>query len=529
MRSLVGTGALVPSIVTRDRVRLLAWIAGIALLVLVTAASTKGLYATQADLDEAAAASLDNPAALAFNGPAQALDTIGGQVAFQVGAFGLVMVGLMSVLLVSRVTRGEEDSGRLELVRAMPIGQHAPLAAGLLVVAGAHLVLGILVVVSLLALDLPTAGSIVFGASFTAFGLAFAGITAVTAQVSANPRVASGTAGAVLGLAFAVRAVGDIGDGSLSWLSPMGWAQKARPYAGEQPWALLLCVGLATGLLWSARALAERRDFGAGLVADRPGPPVAPPSLSSPLGLAVRLHRAATFWWAGSVLALGLVYGSLAESIDDFVGDNEALQEMLASAGGASLTDSYLSTSLLIMALTAAGPAIQITLRLRSEETALRTEAILATGTSRLAWAASHLLAALTAGALTMLVGGLGLGAGYAATGGGATQVPRLAGAALVYVPAVWVLAGLGVALFGLAPRLTNGAWLGLVGCLVVGMFGALLDLPGWVAGISPFDHTPAMPGESFRLLPAAAVLLVATALTAAGLATFRARDLAAS
>ena len=96
-----------------------------------TAASTKSLYPTQADLDAAALAARDNPAALAFNGPDQALDTIGGQVAFQVGAFGLVMVGLMSVLLVGRLTRGEEDSGRLELVRSMPVGRHAPLAAGL--------------------------------------------------------------------------------------------------------------------------------------------------------------------------------------------------------------------------------------------------------------------------------------------------------------------------------------------------------------------------------------------------------------
>jgi ABC-2 type transport system permease protein len=529
MSSLVGTGALVRSIAARDQVRLLAWMGGIVLLVVVTASSTKGLYQTQADLDEAAAASRDNPAALAFNGPDQALDTIGGQVAFQVGAFGLVMVGLMSVLLVSRVTRGEEDSGRLELIRALPVGRHAPLTAGLLVVGGAQLLLGAIVGLSLMALDLPTAGSLVLGASFSAFGLTFAAITAVTAQVTANPRVASGTAGAVLGLTFAVRAVGDVGDGTLSWLSPMGWAQKARPYAGEQAWALLLCVGLAAGLVWSARALAVRRDFGAGLVADKPGPPIASPGLSSPLGLAVRLHRAASGWWAFSALTLGLVYGSLADSIDDFVGDNEALEDMLASVGAASLTDSYLSTSLLIMAVTAAGSAIQIALRLRSEETAHRMEAILATGTSRLAWAGSHLVSAMAAGALTMLSGGLGLGLGYAVTGGGAGQITRLLGAAMVYVPAVWVLAGLAAMLFGLVPRSTAVAWVGLVGCLVVGMFGALLELPAWVRGISPFEHTPAMPGEAFRLVPVLAVLLVGTALTGVGLAAFRSRDLSTS
>jgi ABC-2 type transport system permease protein len=38
-------------------------------------------------------------------------------------------------------------------------------------------------------------------------------------------------------------------------------------------------------------------------------------------------------------------------------------------------------------------------------------------------------------------------------SGGLATLVPRLAGAGLAQVPAVWVMAGLAVGVFGLAPR----------------------------------------------------------------------------
>lgn len=527
--ALSGTGRLIRLIVGRDRVRLLAWIGALVLLVVVTAASTRGLYATQADLDAAALVSRDNPAALAFNGPDQALDTMGGQVAFQVGAFGLVMVGLMSLLLVGRLTRGEEESGRLELVRAMPVGRHAPLAAGLLVVAGAHGILGVIVAASLVQQDLPVLGSIVFGASFTAFGLAMAGVTALAAQVTENPRVTAGLAGAVLGAAFAVRAVGDIGGGALSWLSPMGWAQKARPYAGERWWPLALCLVLGGGLTWAATALAARRDFGAGLVPPRRGPSGATRWLAGPMGLAVRLHRGAIAWWAVSLLALGLVYGSLADSIDDFVGDNEALQEILAAAGRGNLTDTYLSTSLLIMALVAGGPAIQIVQRLRTEEAGQRAEPVLATGTSRWAWAGSHLVVALAGSGLTMVAGGLGLGASYAVIGGGAGQVPRLLAAALVYLPAVWVLAGLAMILFGLAPRFTAGAWLALVACLVVAMFAALLDLPVWVTDVSPFQHTPALPADPLRVLPLGLLAATAAGLLLAGLGAFRARDLAGS
>jgi ABC-2 type transport system permease protein len=523
--SLRGTGALVRLVVARDRVRLLAWAAGIVLLVLVTAASTKGIYPTQADLDQAAALADDNPAAIAFNGPVQALDTIGGQVAFQVGAFGLTLVGLMTLLLVGRLTRGEEDSGRLELVRSMPVGRHAPLAAGLAVVIGLDIVVGVLVTLSLLSQALPVHGSIVLGSSYAAFGFAFVGITALTAQVSENPRVTSGVAGAVLGAAFVLRAVGDIGDGTLSWISPMGLAQRARPYAGERWWPLLALVVLGAVSAATARLLADRRDFGAGMVAPKPGRARAAASLRHPVGLAVRLHRGAVLWWGVGVLALGLVYGSLAESIEDFVTDNDMLGDVLAGYGEASLTDSYLATSLLILALVAAGPALQIPLRLRAEESEERAEVVLATPTSRRTWVASHLVVGLAGSGLALALGGFGVGVTHALTGGGAGQVPEMTAAALAYAPAVWLLTGLVVALFGLAPRQVAWAWVALAGCFVIAMFGPLLDLPDVVRDVSPFQHVPAVPADDIRPLPLIVLGGLAAGLVALGLWTFRRRD----
>lgn len=525
MRELEGTAPLVRLIVRRDRLRLLLWVAGIIALVVATAASTKGLYPTQAKLDAAAKVAEDNPAALAFNGPPYALDTIGGQVAFQVGAFGLMLVGLMSLLTVGRLTRGEEDSGRLELVRSMPVGRYAPLAAGLVVVTAQCVVVGALVTVTLLLEDLPLHGSVALGASYVALGLLFMGITVVAAQVSENPRVAGGIAGAILGASFALRALGDAGSGTLSWLSPIGWAQKARPYAGEVWWPLLLCVAVGGALVWVAAVLADRRDFGAGLVRPRPGPEGAPRSLRSPLGLAVRLNRATVGWWGVSALSLGLVYGSIAESIGDFVSDDETLRDLVAAYGGENLIDAYLATSLVIVALLAAGPGLQVATRLRSEESGLRAEAMLATPTSRVGWAVSNLVVAMASTALAVVSGGLGLGLAYAVTGGGADQVPRIAVASLAYVPATWVLTALALALFGFASRWTVAAWGALAGCFVIGMFGTILDLPAWVRDLSPYQHTPSVPAADARVLPLVALTAVVAVLIALGLAAFRSRD----
>ena len=164
-------------------------------------------------------------------------------------------MGLMSIFLLGRMTRGEEEAGRSELLRSLPVGEHALPAAALVTVAAMNVVTGALVTIALLALGLPARGSIAFGLSFTLLGLLFAAITLVTAQVSENTRVVYGVGGLVLGAAFVLRAIGDIGDGTISWLSPIGWAQKSRPFAGEQWWPFLILVGATALLSWLAAAL----------------------------------------------------------------------------------------------------------------------------------------------------------------------------------------------------------------------------------------------------------------------------------
>jgi ABC-2 type transport system permease protein len=265
------------------------------------------------------------------------------------------------------------------------------------------------------------------------------------------------------------------------------------------------------------------------MVAPSSGPAEAAASLGSPLGLAVRLHRGAVLWWAASALVLGLVYGSLASSIDEFLTDNESMTEIIAALGGASLTDSYLATSLLMMALMAAGPALQVVGRLRAEEADERAEPILATRVPRRIWMGSHVLVALAGSGLCMVLGGLGLGLGYAVVGGGARQVPRLFAASLAYLPALWILAGVAVLLFGVLPRWTVGGWLVLTACIVIGMFGTLLDLPTWVLDLSPLQHTPGMPAEGLRVFPISVLSAVAVGLVASGVNAFRARDIVTS
>ena len=84
------------------------------------------------------------------------------------------------------------------------------------------------------------------------------------------------------------------------------------------------------------------------------------------------------------MLLAGAAVGWIANDVQDLVGDNQAMRKTIAQlGGGVSLTDSYLSTEMLFMALAATGFALQSILRLRNEDTALRAEPLLATPVSR--------------------------------------------------------------------------------------------------------------------------------------------------
>jgi ABC-2 type transport system permease protein len=219
----------------------------------------------------------------------------------------------------------------------------------------------------------------------------------------------------------------------------------------------------------------------------------------------------------------------LADEIEGFVEDlDENIRDLIARSG-ANLTDSFFGTTLLILALLGGGFAVQATLRLRSEEAALRAEPLLATPVSRWRWVASHVAVAVGGSIVMLTAGGMGVGLAYGLTVGDLGEVPAKVAEALVYLPAMGVLIGLGVALFGWVPRAAPVTWVLLIVCFVISFFGQLLDLPAWVMGISPFEHIPLVPAEELRAMPLVVLTTIAVGLGATGLWGFRARDVGSS
>lgn len=516
-------------VLRRDRTRLAVWVLAITGLVLMSASSVQGLYDTPESLAAYARLVKDNAALIVQAGPGFGLDdpTVGAVLMNELSIWAIIVVALLSLFTVTRHTRAEEESERADVVRSTPLGRDANAAATMLAVLLVDLVVAGAVAIGLVGFGLSVAGSVAFGASLVGAGLVFASITLVAAQIFPTARATSGSAFLVLGVSFVIRAVGDVAGNGLSWLSPIGWAQAVRPCADERWWVLLLPIAASFVLVALSAGLAGRRDLGAGLLPQRVGPASAGAHLSTPFGLAVRLHRASVLGWATGVTLLSFFYGVVAEQAQRMLDDNPDLADFFAQLGTGSITDAFLATAVTMTALLVGGYAVSAVLRLRTEEAGGRADSLLATPTSRARWALSHLAVAMIAVVGLLVVAGLALGLGAAVAMRDAGRVVQLTGATLAMAPAAALLAAIAFLFAAAWPRAVLASWLGVGAAAVIALLGGVLDLPDSVKGLSPFHHIPAMPVQPFDVAPLLVLAAMAALAIAVGLSGLRRRDVA--
>ena len=280
--NLSGLGTMLRFMLRRDRLRLPLWVLG---LTVMTAYFANAIAVVlEGSSLESMMVFAQNPVMGIITGPGYGFDDI-TVPRFVVGMYGVfLMLGaaLMGILTISRHTRSEEQTGRAELIRANVTGRHTQLIAALVlaVLMSALTSLGMAVAFYFSQAEpRPFSSALLFGVSVGSVGVVFAGVAAVTAQLSAFARACSGIAGAVLAAFFIVRGLGDMSavqDGDLdwlSWLSPLGWAQQTAPFTLDRWWPLWLSAGFFVLLVALALTLQSRRDLAAGILPDRLGRP----------------------------------------------------------------------------------------------------------------------------------------------------------------------------------------------------------------------------------------------------------------
>jgi ABC-2 type transport system permease protein len=539
MTHFTGTWTLTRVAIRRERLQLLIWIGGLSLFVGLLALAVSNVLETEEDIRDFTEFYVVNPAMRLFGLPTGVSEP--GFVFLRGGWILFLLASLLSTFAVVRHTRQNEDTRRSELVRSSVVGRHATLASALIIAVTANVLLSALSALALIANGYPTAGSIMGGLAIGCCGVAFAGIAAVTSQLSGTGRGANGLAAMALGIAFLVTGSGNmLGTANEAeytvtaafpaWFSPVGWSQQMDPYHGNNWWVLVIPAVFFVAAALAAFRLESLRDLGRGMMPERRGPPTASPALLSPFGLVWRLQKGMLIGWAIGIGVFAVVLGSLAGEIERLMSDIEGISDLITRMGGTqTIADAYFSTMIGLIGSVVTIYALQVLLRMRSDEENGLAEPVLATAVSRNRWTLGFVANAAVGVALLLILGGLVMGVSAAISLEDGGQVGSLLSATAAQIPATFLIAGAVMAAFGLLPRRAAVVSWGIFALAIATgpIVGELLNLPGWVRDVSPFTHSPLAPAAEVTLVPIVVLTGIAMLLAAAGVATFRRRDLA--
>jgi len=521
------TGLLSRFILRRDRVRIPVWLLAISLITVITSSAFTDLYSSDQDR-QAIAETMKNPAMTAMIGPGYGLDnyTSGAMMAHQMLLFTAIAVAIMSILLVTRHTRADEEDGRIELIRSLPTGRLSNLSATILVLFAVNILLIILVGLGLYALGIESMdleGSMIYGAALGATGMFFATVTALFAQLSENSKGTIGYSFTVLIIAYLIRAIGDVGNETLSWFSPLGWVLGSEVYVNNYWWPILLTVGASMIIAALSLYLNAIRDLESGFLPSRQGRKHASAFLQSPLGLALRLQRTGIIAWAIGMFLMGASYGSILGDLESFY---KEIEMIMTPVEGFSLTEQFLTMLMSIMAMICTVPVLMFILKLRGEEKKNRTEHLLSRAVSRTRLLGSYFIIAMVGGFVMMLLSIIGLWSAGKAVMDEAISFGSMFNSAMVYLPAIWMMIAVAVWLIGFVPKLTGLAWLYLGYSFFVVYLGGVLQFPEWMSKFSPFGHIPKIPVEDMDYMKVAMLTLLFIVVTVVGFIGYKKRDI---
>ena len=373
----------------------LVWMFALIAGMVGTAGAVAALYTTPEKIHTYAQAVTAGDALVAINGRVEGIDSLGGIIQDEFGFLAAFLLPLLGISLVAQLTRHEEEAGRLEALLGGRVARHVPVLAGLVVATAAIVVTAIAFALGLIAFGVPATGSVLYAASLGALALVFAGLASLLAQVTPHSRGVYVWSLLVLAVAYLLRGVGDVTRTWVTWLSPLGWAEKAAPFGAMRWWTLLIPLAVGGLLATLAVLVAGRRDLGSSLVRGGAGSARATTWLRSPLGLATAIHRPAVLGWLAGALIIAGMMGSLAQQFLDAVAGNPAMAEAIGMSG-AQPEDGFVAVTQLYVAIIATGYAVQAVGSLRGEETSGRLEPRLSGTLSRMRWLAAHGLVIVT-------------------------------------------------------------------------------------------------------------------------------------
>jgi len=535
------------------RIAILGWGIGMGLVIISPMASVATLISTP----QARAALVALAAQFAWNAEPVATGTVGGYATFKIGIF-IFLVGVWPLLAASRMLRGEEDRGSLDVLLSMPRTRARVALEKLAALWTALLAIGMIAGV------LAYLGGVAFHGNFILldgllFGLDLALICAVIgcialliSQFTHERGPAAGATGGLLIVFIVVDMVHRVVPNTewVSRLSPIYYYNLSKPLIpsyGTSVGGMLVLLGLAVVLSGAAVWLFVRRDVGD--VVRIPGLPLraAIPSRALPTGdwslrsvyaRSLGMIAMPTFWWtlliagfaAWMVVVVEQMVGKLNDLLNSSSGSSPALGILKnIGGGGTALNSIFLGAMFELLPVLLMAFAVTQVSRWKTDEDEGRLEIILSTPQSR-----SKVLlgrfAALATAAVIVGVATLAATAGASALGGVKLDPTNLAEATLGMIPLGLLIAAIGYLASG---WLRNAADTGLLSFLLAAWFfisfiGPDLKWPDITLRLSAFYYygTPLLHG--LELANLAVVVALGAAALAFGSLRFAHKDIGA-
>ncbi|MFE4724474.1 ABC transporter permease [Microbacterium sp. NPDC056736] len=525
----------------RDWLQVLLWGVGTALLAYASFIGVRDAYGTAQDRTSLLAAALANPVILMFRGLPSGADE-GAFMIFLIFPWLAILAAFMSTFLAVRHTRGDEETGRAELVAATPAARTMPFAATALHGLLANALLAALVAGAFLAVGAETEGALLAGTATGAVGVTFLGVGLLAAQLMRTSRGANSLAVWTLMATFVIAGFGNaIGTPSddltrmesswLTWLSPFGWGENTRAFDENLWWPALLSLGVGAVLAAVSAVLVAARDLGGSFIAERLGRADASPALSGPMALVWRLTRGAVLGWAVGGFLIGVLSTSLASLVEEIGASNPAVEQILRQISGAgSVQQGTITTFFTMLGVLAACCAVQVVCRARQEEAHGTAEPLLAAPVGRVRWLADYLVVAVIGVVLVIAAAIAGAALGIAGQDDDTDLMRTVLVTGAGQVAAASVFLVVTALAFVLVPRATIplGWSLVLLG-MALGLFGPLFGFPEWLVQASPIAVTPFVDGDAVDLRGLWWLVLATGAGAVASLSLMRRRELASA
>ncbi len=500
------------------------WLLTPALLVMSAMSSYGSMFATQQELNAFVDDSILNPVVAAIHGFILSKD-IPGIVVWNIKTVSLIILAIFNILAVSKIIRGEEESGRADLLNSGMVGRQSLFAAAMIISCATNLLMGMLLFITMLLFGLPIGGSLAISLLLAVGGCLFASIGAVTSQLASARRTASSIGIGLMGVFYALSFMNNLSAGNniSSYFTPFRWFFIVRPFAGNHLPFLLIAGVLVIAIAGFGLYLSSKRDVGAGMIHPKTGRSEAAPGFNNIFALSWRMHKGLLIAWAVSLGIFALGIGSVDPLVSKMLSDSPTLASWMHHFGEPE--EAFLALMVYVLGLFVSAYSILAVQKMHSEETDGHLEALLSTRVKRSKWALSHILFSVIGSISILLVIGLCIAIGSVVGGGNIGTFGSIVIMAIVKLPAVLVMAGIGALLFGFLPKLSVGlSWAVYSLFILIQLLWEMALVPDIVFLLTPFGRV--YPTQPVTIAVVTLLLLIAAVLYGSGLLLFKRRDI---